>query len=374
MPYNKIEVHGFNFDSRVKLFQRVCPKESKKVMEHLKQLGNGEITGRVVSEQRQRKLLDMFTLFFKNYKKDLSKVTYADLKKFKEDFLNDVILKVNGEPYSDKTKEDCVESIRRYIEVEYSEAVPKLKSKTLPFRKWFVIRAKKRTPETLSEEEVEKLYESSKTIEGKFLIAVLFGAGCRIEEFLNLRFEDIEKPTQNNPYYRFDFKEEYSKTEGRKIGLYWKHCNEIISKYLSICEDKEPKNQIFPKEYDAVRMFLGRLGKKALGKRVNPHLFRKSSATFYADKLNRQQLCIRFGWKFSSDMPDVYISRAGVDEEKIKDVMLNTDLSKMEKENQELKTKQDILEKDFEKMKNLLGKVLKKGNETLGFVENKIKN
>ena len=43
------------------------------------------------------------------------------------------------------------------------------------------------------------------------------------------------------------------------------------------------------------------------------HLFRHSSATYYADKMNRQQLCIRYGWAFSSDMPDIYISRAGVE-------------------------------------------------------------
>jgi hypothetical protein len=58
------------------------------------------------------------------------------------------------------------------------------------------------------------------------------------------------------------------------------------------------------------------------------HLFRHSSATYYADRLNRQQLCIRYGWAFSSDMPDVYIARTGVDsvelEQKFSSANLNT--------------------------------------------------
>ena len=33
--------------------------------------------------------------------------------------------------------------------------------------------------------------------------------------------------------------------------------------------------------------------------------------------MNRQQLCIRYGWSFSSRMPDVYIARAGVDTQEL---------------------------------------------------------
>ena len=51
--------------------------------------------------------------------------------------------------------------------------------------------------------------------------------------------------------------------------------------------------QVFNKNYDAVRMFLTRLGMKALHKKVHPHLFRHSSATYYAPKLNRQELAAR---------------------------------------------------------------------------------
>ena len=61
-----------------------------------------------------------------------------------------------------------------------------------------------------------------------------------------------------------------------------------------------PKDPVFNSTYDAMRMFLGRPGKNVLKRHVHPHLFRHSSATYYASKLNRQELCVRFEWKFSS--------------------------------------------------------------------------
>lgn len=348
MAFTKIEIHPIDLDSRKETLKNYTPDESeyKSILDHLRQLSNGEITGKNVGERRQVKLIDMFTLFFKNYKKSTTKITKEDLRTFKENLLNDKIKKDNGKPYSDETKEDCTETIVRYFEWKFPKKVVEWASATMSFRKWFSIRASKKTPEYLDESEIQKLYDGAKTIEGKYIIAALFDSGARIEEFLNIRFEDIEKPTANFPYYKIDFKEEYSKSDGRKIGLYWKNSTEAVSKYLALCENKDPKGRVFTSEYDAVRMYLTRLGQKVLNKRIHPHLLRKSSATYYADKLNRQQLCVRFGWKFSSEMPDVYISRAGVDEAKIKEVMVDSDLNKIQKENKELKTKVNVIEEE----------------------------
>ena len=71
MPSKKIEIHKFNLDNRRKLFEEKAPNkvEYELVMKHLKELSNGEVTGKIVSEKRQRKLLDMFVIFFNYYKK-----------------------------------------------------------------------------------------------------------------------------------------------------------------------------------------------------------------------------------------------------------------------------------------------------------------
>lgn len=359
MAYEKIEIHDLNLENRKKGLRQHLPsnQEYTSILDHLRLLANGEITGKNIGERRQVKLIDMFALFFKHVKKASASLTKEDLRKFKEDLLNDRIKKENGKPYSDETKEDCTETLVRYLETKYPSKLSAWASPTMSFRKWFVIRATKKTPEYLSEQEIEQLYNTAKTIEGKFIIAVLFDSGARIEEFLNIRFEDIEQPTANFPYYKIDFKTEYSKTEGRKIGMYWKHSTEAIGKYLQLIEKKDMKQRLVESEYDAVRMYLTRLGAKVLGKRLHPHLIRKSSATYYADKLNRQQLCVRFGWKFSSEMPDVYISRAGVDEGKVKEIMFNDDLNVIKKENNELKTKYEIMEKKMKIFEDFLNDI-----------------
>ena len=62
---------------------------------------------------------------------------------------------------------------------------------------------------------------------------------------------------------------------------------------------------------------------------VHYHLFRHSSTTYYATKLNRQELCYRYGWKFSSNMPDVYISRAGMETRQLDEKFTQTELGEV---------------------------------------------
>jgi hypothetical protein len=59
------------------------------------------------------------------------------------------------------------------------------------------------------------------------------------------------------------------------------------------------------------------------------HLFRHSSTTYCATKLNRQELCYRYGWKFSSNMPDIYISRAGMETRTLDQKFTQTELSSL---------------------------------------------
>jgi hypothetical protein len=74
-----------------------------------------------------------------------------------------------------------------------------------------------------------------------------------------------------------------------------------------------------------------RLGRKVLNKSIHFHLFRHSSATYYATKLNRQELCYRYGWKFSSDMPDTYISRAGMESKELDEKFQATEIEELQK-------------------------------------------
>lgn len=350
MTFEKISIHPLNLDVAKTSFKKIAPSKEdyESVIEWLRDL----TIEKALTERRQLRLLSDMNLFFKIYKKPIAKLTFNDLQTLKESLLNNNIHKKDKGNYSDSVKAGLSETLVRYLEHAHPKRLPEFVSKSnKPLRKWFIIKCKKKTPEVLTEQEVEKLFNTSKSIEGRFMIAVLFDAGCRIEEFANMRYEDFEEPTTNFPYYKIDFKEEYSKTEGRKIGLYWKHSTKSIAEFLATAKRQDMKERVFEKNYDAMRMFLTRHGMKILNKRVHPHMFRKSSATFYASKMNRQQMCVRYGWKFSSPMPDIYIQRKGIDEDRVKDVQLNDDISVLRKEILELKAKQEEYDKMFANVK-----------------------
>jgi len=347
MAFNKIEIHNTDFSKRREQFKKRFPKDQKDVFEYIRLCKLGQIGRKSISDNRERKILDGLIVFFTHIKKPIDKKTLEDLK---ERFVSDKIKKVNGNNYSLNTKEDYIVIVSRFLTWKYRTKVQTWASPTKLFSEWFKIKSQNKTPEILKEEEVAKLLNACRNPTEHFLIAVLVDAGQRASEFINTRFEDFIEPTKTFPYYKIDIKEEYSKTEGRTLGLYLKGTTEAIKDYLNECVKSDLKEQVFPHTYDNIRGFLRRIGIRALGRPVHFHLFRKTSATMYAHRLNRQQLCIRYGWKFSSDMPDIYIKRAGVQEDEIKDKFVNTDLQKLEKENQELKVKQGIMDEEIEKM------------------------
>jgi hypothetical protein len=158
---------------------------------------------------------------------------------------------------------------------------------------------------------------------------VLFDSGARAEEFHNIRFEDIYLPEGKDNCVRIALKEEYSKTLGRTITLYWKFSLEAVKDYLAkrVRQGIKPADPVFSGNYSTARKLLERLGKRALQRSVHYHLFRHSSATFYANRLNRQELCYRYGWRFSSNMPDIYISRAGMETKQLDEKFNQTEMA-----------------------------------------------
>jgi integrase len=162
---------------------------------------------------------------------------------------------------------------------------------------WLDTRDRKKTPEFLTEQEVEQLSRKCRTAEQQYLVAVLFDSGARAEEFINTRFEDIQLPEGKENFVKLTLRKEFSKIKGRTISLYWRRNVESVSEYLKERNAAHPRpnptDPVFKSTYDAMRMYLGRLGRGVLKRRIYPHLFRHSSATYYATKLNRQELCYR---------------------------------------------------------------------------------
>lgn len=358
MVYTKISIHNRSIEPRLKAIEKkknISEKEKNKIKEFLKLASIGKINLRKkISETRLLKYLDLLIIPLNYFKTDLDKITIKGMEEFIESLDKDKIKRKNKQPYSHSTKTDIKRILKIYLKWRIKDI-----TRFNKLTNWFDLSKKFKTPDYLKESEIEKLYKSCSTNKQRFLVAVLFDSGCRAEEFLNIRFEDIIEPSVNCSYYKIQFKEEYSKTNGRNIGLYWKYSTEAIKDYLLEIRGLKPNEPVCSDTYDSLRMFVNRLGKKLLKRRVYLHLFRHSSATYYASKMNRQQLCLRYGWKFTSRMPDIYISRAGLEEVEIGEKFKETEIK-------ELNTRLD-------KTEHLLKILLDKGKETMLQVETKLK-
>jgi hypothetical protein len=231
-------------------------------------------------------------------------------------------------PYAHNTKIDIRKALKVFLRWRLGEV------KTLRLASWLDTRDRPKTPDYLKEQEVDALFRACRTAEQRFLVAVLFDSGARAQEYLNLRPEDLQLPEGKDNFVRLALKEEYSKTKGRTISLYWRHSVEAVRDYLGqrTAEGMQAGAPVFDSTYEAMRMFLRRLGKRVLHKHVHPHLFRHSSATYYATRLNRQELCYRYGWRFSSNMPDIYISRAGMENKELDTKFANVELGSLKDE------------------------------------------
>lgn len=376
----KIPLHKINIETKIKLIDqwKISQEDKKDLLVFLDDLGLGKVNrGNKISETRQAKYLYMLKIPLTFFKKPTSKLILKDMEDFEKAITSNKILSYKGSQFTDSTKSDIKKALRIYLKW-------KLKEKAIPLTDWFDTKVPRKTPEYLSEQEIEKLYRNCKGSAERFLIAVLFDSGARAEEFHNIRFEDIQIPREKDSFIKLTLKEEYSKTKGRVISLYWKHTLEAVNEYLEERKQEGIKmsDPVFKNKYDNARQVLFRLGKKVLKRSIHYHLFRHSSATYYAPKMNRQELCYRYGWAFSSDMPDIYISRAGMENKQLDEKFTNTELSelqvKLERQEQENKIKssklQDV-ETELEKAKGEREQThsrLKELKEELGLITKEI--
>jgi len=65
--------------------------------------------------------------------------------------------------------------------------------------------------------------------------------------------------------------------------------------------------------------------------------------------MNRYQLCAKYGWAFSSDMPDRYIKRKGIIFKKIAEKGDVDQTTKLQKENRDIRGKMERLEQEYKK-------------------------
>lgn len=358
MVFQKISIHNRNLQVRKDSIKnwKISDEDKKDLIKFLEDFSLGKVSrGKRIGEARQLKYLDMLKIPLEFFKKPTSKLIVKDTEAFEKALISNKILSYKKKPLEDSTKLDIRNALKVYLRWKLGD-----NDKLKDLVGWFDTRLKTKTPEYLSEAEVEKIYKACDNARDRYLIAVLFDSGARAEEFVNLRYEDIQLPKNNESYVKITIKAEYSKTQGRVISLYWKYSLEAVKDYLKERESEGIKHSeaVFNSSYDNARQFIYRLGRNKLKKNIHFHLFRHSSATFYASQMNRQQLCYRYGWKFSSDMPDIYISRAGMQNEELDNKFEQTEMN-------DLKAQMEKQRKELDMLKDLLVKSVEKGEEIL---------
>jgi len=312
----KIEIHDRNVARRLRSLQEwpVTAEEKRAIGRFLEDLELGKVNkGRKISESRQVKYADVLRAPLVFFGKSSLRVNANDIERFEKALGSGTLASNRGRPYAHASKVDIRRALRVYLRWRLGD------ERARQLTDWLDTRPVNKDPEFLSEAQAECLYQACRSAEERFLVAVLFDLGSRATEFHNIRYEDIQLPTQERTFVRITLKAQYSKTKGRTVSLFWGHTADAVRDYLREREraGMGSTDAVFASSYIAARCFLQRLGERVLGRRLHFLLFRHSSATYYASKLNRQQLCIRYGWAFSSRMPDVYIARSGVDMEEL---------------------------------------------------------
>ncbi len=340
----KIRAHERYLTTRKRSIGRwkVPARVRTELLRFVEELELGKVNrGKRISDGRQAKYLDMLRVPLEFLHKPMPRLRVLDIERFEKALSTDQIeSRLKHKPYAVSTKVDMRKALKVFLRWRLGQA------RALELAGWLDTHDHHKTPDYLTEAEVHTLLKACNTGEQRFLIAVLFDAGARAEEFINIRMEDVHLPEGTENFVKLTLKQEYSKTLGRTISLYWRHTLDAVRDYLKerTAAGTPPADPVFAKNYDAMRMFLARLGRRVLRKHVHPHLFRHSSATYFATRLNRQELCYRYGWRFSSNMPDIYISRAGMENKDLDTRFTATELSSLKDDLSRLQQQNKIKE------------------------------
>ncbi|MCG2782295.1 MAG: site-specific integrase [Candidatus Altiarchaeales archaeon] len=168
-----------------------------------------------------------------------------------------------------------------------------------------------RPDEILTWEDINSMSNVAMNLRDKALVEVLYDTGFRIEELLSLLIKDVEEVNCGSAL-RLHLR--LSKTKLRRPTIV-RSVPSMLT-WMDNHPGKDDKNSPLwallngsdeSLNYAAARRILINLGKRAnIDKPINPHNFRKSSASYFSHFLSPAEMKERYGWKQSSKMLDVY--------------------------------------------------------------------
>ena len=294
-------------------------------------------------------LLKTVGLYFRD--RPLKNLTVGDIEEFVRDLNEDRVKGAKDIPFAGQTKANIKKTLIIFLRWLFGERARRFYDMTY----WIDTRFKAKDIPSIEEADVKQILQYCTTIRQKVLVTCLFDGGFRIEEFLNVRNSDVKLVPGPVPFYRIRIRNEFSKTKGRDVSMFWAESYDVITAWHSAKPPSSAEEPFFSGTYNGVRKTLCQLGAR-IAKRLNPHLFRHSSATFYANKgLNEFQMNKRYGWTQGSDMGRKYVDQSKIyeqpqvneyEESKFSD--LREQLRHQEEENRILLDSQQSLKEDNE--------------------------
>ena len=213
-----------------------------------------------------------FKDFFKN--KSINDIDIDDLKKYVK-YLNDL----NLNELSISRSISCIKSFYKYLNIE--KIIDNNPSDLL-----YLPKVRKKLPNTLSEEEVDKLLDINLTdcfsYRNKAMLEVLYATGLRVSELVNLKMENID--------FESDIIRTFGKGNKERVIPIGEYARYYLDLYL-----KEYRNQML-KHGNNEYVFLNNHGKnmtrqgffkiikaiaseKGINKEISPHILRHSFAS-----------------------------------------------------------------------------------------------
>ncbi len=290
---------------------------------------------------RQVKYLRLLKVLAEKLDKDFDKATKRDIEKLQSKICSmDVKYGKRKGKLSTSSKYDYMIILKTFFRWLKKKKEPEEVEWINPLRP----KTKKLHPDKiLTWEDVILLSKASMNPRDKALVQVLWDTGGRIEEILTLQLTDIETVIEGQAV-KLHFRKSKIE-ESLRSPLIVRSAPALLDwiRYHPLRNDKTAPlfiklNVNKPMNYDSARKVLKDLKERSgLDKPVNPHNFRKSSASFYSHvpELSELEVKTRFGWKKSSKMLDIYCN---VSEKKVNDKILELHgLKDMDKTREEIK-------------------------------------
>jgi len=263
--------------------------------------------------------------------KKFNEITMEEVRSIGNTLKSNIIVKKNGEEYSKSYKKQIFKIINSFYEYLFGTNSEKFNSmfftkngRRRVLRVGEIKETDMKPKPILNEEEISILVKETENYKYRFFFAVMFEGGFRIEEFLNIKFKDIEKNEEFNSY-SFKVTEGTKTSKSRVVSL--TIFPGVVEEYLNkrkndLNIDDIREEYIYPMSSQQMNRVIKKQIEQILGrgdfKDFHNHSFRHSSATHFALHFNEAQMDDHFGWAYGSTEKRAYIQRSNaISESKI---------------------------------------------------------